>query len=73
MKLIFERSVPGHRCTVLPSCDVPYTKISPVRQKALKLPELTENEISRHYTALAGQVHGVNSGFYPLGSCTMKI
>jgi glycine dehydrogenase subunit 2 len=72
MKLIFERSVPGHRCTVLPSCDVPYTKISPVRQKALKLPELTENEISRHYTALAGQIHGVNSGFYPLGSCTMK-
>ena len=36
------------------------------------MPELTEGELARHYEALAQQVHGVNKGFYPLGSCTMK-
>jgi len=39
---------------------------------APKLPELNEQEISRHYTELNKRVHGVNCGFYPLGSCTMK-
>ena len=38
----------------------------------MPLPELSETEISRHYTALAKRAHGVNNGFYPLGSCTMK-
>ena len=33
---------------------------------------MSENEISRHYTELAKRSHGVNDGFYPLGSCTMK-
>jgi glycine dehydrogenase subunit 2 len=42
------------------------------RGQALRLPELTEGEISRHYTALENEVFGVNSGYYPLGSCTMK-
>ena len=42
------------------------------RKSALPLPELSETEISRHYTALANRAHGVNNGFYPLGSCTMK-
>ena len=35
-------------------------------------PELSETDISRHYTELSKRVHGVNDGFYPLGSCTMK-
>ena len=72
MKTLFERSVPGSHCTVLPACDVPVLKPSDTREKALRLPELSETDISRHYTALAKQTFGVNDGFYPLGSCTMK-
>ncbi|MBQ7993014.1 MAG: aminomethyl-transferring glycine dehydrogenase subunit GcvPB [Solobacterium sp.] len=72
MKTLFERSVPGRHCTVLPACDVPVLKPSETREKALRLPELSETDISRHYTALAKQTFGVNDGFYPLGSCTMK-
>ena len=37
-----------------------------------RLPQVSENELTRHYTALCKQIHGVNDGFYPLGSCTMK-
>lgn len=73
MKLIFERSVPGRRCTILPECDVPaVVPGGKKREKALHLPEVSENDISRHYTELAKETHGVNDGFYPLGSCTMK-
>lgn len=73
MKLIFERGKEGEGCTLLPPCGVPeYTLDAPGREKPLRLPQVSENEISRHYTELAGQVYGVNSGFYPLGSCTMK-
>lgn len=73
MKLIFERSVPGRRCTILPECDVPVVVLEgKKREKALHLPEVSENDISRHYTELAKETHGVNDGFYPLGSCTMK-
>lgn len=36
------------------------------------LPEVSELDIMRHYTALSNRNHGVDSGFYPLGSCTMK-
>ena len=42
------------------------------REQPLRLPQLSETEISRHYSALAKRAHGVNDGFYPLGSCTMK-
>ena len=73
MKLIFERGEEGQHCTILPACDVPEVALeAPKREKALHLPHVSENELSRHYTELAGQVHGVNNGFYPLGSCTMK-
>lgn len=73
MKLIFERSKEGRNLSILPSCDVPaYTAEMPLREKALHLPQVSENELSRHYTELAKQTHGVNDGFYPLGSCTMK-
>ncbi len=73
MKLIFERSVPGRGQTLLPRCDVPaYTLNAPSRAVAPRLPEISEIDMSRHYTALAKRAHGVNSGFYPLGSCTMK-
>ena len=72
MKLIFEKGTPGRHCHLLPDCDVPVHEIGIGRERKLNLPELSENEISRHYTGLAGRAHGVNNGFYPLGSCTMK-
>ena len=72
MELIFEKSTKGHKCTILSPCDVPEVEIKSKRNIALHLPELSENELSRHYTELAENAHGVNNGFYPLGSCTMK-
>ncbi len=72
MKLLFERSVAGRGCAVLPECDVPAVLPAETREKPLHLPELSETDISRHYTELAKQTFGVNDGFYPLGSCTMK-
>lgn len=73
MKLVFERSVSGRGTRYLPDCDVPKrTDTLPLRKKPLRLPSLPETEVDRHYTELAGQTHGVNDGFYPLGSCTMK-
>ena len=74
MKLIFEKSVPGRRCTILPACDVESVSLpaSLRRETRPLLPEMSETDISRHYTELCKQVHGVNCGFYPLGSCTMK-
>ena len=72
MKLIFEKSVPGRHSSLLPACDVPAFDLPETRQEPLELPELCENDVSRHYTQLCQRVHGVNCGFYPLGSCTMK-
>ena len=74
MKLIFEKSVPGRRCTILPACDVDAVSLPESLRRETKpdLPQLSETDISRHYTELCHQVHGVNCGFYPLGSCTMK-
>ncbi len=74
MKLIFEKSRPGHKVSVLPALDVEPVSLPEEleRKSPLRLPEMSETEISRHYKELADQVYGVNSGFYPLGSCTMK-
>jgi len=72
MKLIFEQGAPGHCLHLLPACDVPEYKLSTERTTALRLPHVSENELTRHYTALCKRIHGVNDGFYPLGSCTMK-
>jgi glycine dehydrogenase subunit 2 len=74
MKLIFEKSKTGLSCSVLPPCDVPEAPLSEqaARKKPARLPCLDENQISRHYSALSKRVFGVNDGFYPLGSCTMK-
>lgn len=73
-KLIFERGEEGQYQQILPACDVPvYTAgKETARSTPLPLPHLSENELSRHYSELAKKVHGVNDGFYPLGSCTMK-
>ena len=72
MKLIFEKGAPGQHLTLMPPCDVPEVTLSNPRTEPLDLPHVSETELTRHYTALAKRVHGVNDGFYPLGSCTMK-
>ncbi len=74
MKLIFEKSVKGRKCDILPKCDVEAVALPEglAREVAPRLPEMSETDVSRHYTELNKQVHGVNCGFYPLGSCTMK-
>lgn len=72
MKLIFEKGAPGQHLDLLPACDVPEIFLTQERQAPLSLPQVSETELTRHYTALAKRVHGVNDGFYPLGSCTMK-
>ena len=72
MKLIFELGVEGRGMTLMPECDVPEYQLPEERSEALHLPHVSENELTRHYTALCKRIHGVNDGFYPLGSCTMK-
>lgn len=74
MKLIFELGSEGRSLSILPECDVPEYSLPDemTRSEAPELPHVSENEVSRHYTALAQRTHGVNNGFYPLGSCTMK-
>ena len=74
MELIFEKSRVGHGCSLLPACDVPVAEIPAreARKKAPRFPQMAEIDISRHYTELMKRTHGVNDGFYPLGSCTMK-
>lgn len=73
MKLLFEQSTCGRGCDILGSCDVPLVQHKGMeRIKKLHLPQMAENDISRHYTKLAENTYGVNTGFYPLGSCTMK-
>ncbi|MCW1927133.1 aminomethyl-transferring glycine dehydrogenase subunit GcvPB [Bhargavaea beijingensis] len=76
--LIFEISKEGRIGYSLPELDVPETDLSGllpeglIRKEAAELPEVSELDIMRHYTALSTRNHGVDSGFYPLGSCTMK-
>ena len=72
MKLMFELGVEGRGMTLMPECDVPEYQLPEERSEALHLPHVSENELTRHYTALCKRIHGVNDGFYPLGSCTMK-
>lgn len=74
MKLLFEKSVPGRGCSILPKCDVPASDVPAELRRTipLNLPEMSETDVSRHYTELCHNAFGVNCGFYPLGSCTMK-
>lgn len=76
--LIFELSREGRIGYSLPVLDVPETNVEEfipsdyIRTEEPNLPEVSELDIMRHYTALSRRNHGVDSGFYPLGSCTMK-
>ena len=72
--LVFERSRSGRRAGRPPLPDLPGPELpdSLRRSRPPRLPELSEPELVRHFTALADRTFGVDTGFYPLGSCTMK-
>src|SRR5882757_1040502 len=75
---IYEKSKHGRRAAVLPDAGVPETPIDGLIPEGLRraqpprLPEATEPEIVRHYVNLSKRNFDLDSGFYPLGSCTMK-
>ena len=75
--LIFEKSSPGKKAYALPPLDVPEVDAAEllggaVRQDLGHMPEVSEIEIIRHFTRLSTWNYGVDTGLYPLGSCTMK-
>lgn len=74
MKLVFEKSISGRRAVQTGPGDVPTINIrsSLLRERAAELPELSELDVVRHFTELSRRNFGVDSNFYPLGSCTMK-
>ncbi|MCT4597949.1 MAG: aminomethyl-transferring glycine dehydrogenase subunit GcvPB [Vallitalea sp.] len=77
-KLIFEISKKGRLSYNLPECDVETVLIDDIipanylRDEDAKLPEVSEADVVRHYTLLSNKNYGVDTGLYPLGSCTMK-
>ena len=75
--VVFEIGEPGLRVAILPPLDVPQADPAVVfgdsaRSDDPMLPHATEGQLMRHYAHLAGRNFGVDTGFYPLGSCTMK-
>jgi len=76
--LIFDQSAAGRCAVSLPACDVPEVGVESLlpaemlRDKEPELPQLAEVDVVRHFTRLSTFNHGVDTGFYPLGSCTMK-
>jgi len=77
-KLIFEVSKAGRKAYSLPECDVPELELGSImpeemlRSSEVELPEVSEVDAVRHFTLLSNKNFGVDTGFYPLGSCTMK-
>ena len=71
--LIFELSSPGRKAITMPDSDVPHTDLPKefVREN-LPLPEVSEIDVVRHFVRLSQLNHSIDTGFYPLGSCTMK-
>jgi glycine cleavage system P protein (glycine dehydrogenase) subunit 2 len=74
VELLFEKSRPGRRAGRIPRYDLPPPDVpQELRRRRLPgLPEISEPELVRHFTALADRNFGIDTGFYPLGSCTMK-
>ncbi|MGB9757563.1 MAG: aminomethyl-transferring glycine dehydrogenase subunit GcvPB [Candidatus Bipolaricaulaceae bacterium] len=78
MPTIFDRGQKGRRALALPELSRPEEEILRAipagmrRKNPPRLPEVSQPELVRHYTALARLNYGVDTGFYPLGSCTMK-
>src|SRR5512135_3599768 len=75
-QLIFDKSHDGRLGWSLPAQDVPSAPVDLardlVRREISGFPELSENNLVRHYTRLSTWNYGVDTGMYPLGSCTMK-
>lgn len=76
-KLIFELSRPGRKGYELPADKFETDGLKEIpadllRSESLDLPEVSELDVVRHYTNLSNKNFGVDTGFYPLGSCTMK-
>jgi len=77
-KLIFELSREGRKAYSLPKCDVDTLPLEEMIPKdlmgtaPLDMPQVSEVDIVRHYTNLSSKNYSVDTGFYPLGSCTMK-
>jgi glycine dehydrogenase subunit 2 len=75
---IFERSVEGRRAAAPVKADVPEAPLDQLipakllRERPAELPEVSEPEIVRHYNRLSRRNFDLDTGFYPLGSCTMK-
>jgi glycine dehydrogenase subunit 2 len=74
VKLIFEKSQPGRHGGGPPGHDLPKVEVPEELRRAAppRLPELAEPELLRHFTELSTRNFGIDTGFYPLGSCTMK-
>ena len=74
MKLIYEKSVAGRTAYSLPHHDLPVPDVPEelCRAEPPRLPEIAEPDLVRHFTELTTRNFGVDTGFYPLGSCTMK-
>lgn len=77
-ELIFNISKPGRKAYSLPESDVTAKSVESLipqeylRSDSAELPEVSEPDVIRHFTLLSNMNHGVDTGFYPLGSCTMK-
>jgi glycine dehydrogenase subunit 2 len=73
-KLSFDRSKPGRKGVILPELDVPAAALPEDRllRNQLRLPEMSQNEIIRYFVGLSRLNYSIDTGFYPLGSCTMK-
>jgi glycine dehydrogenase subunit 2 len=77
-KLIFEKGAPGRGAAHMPVLDIPAKPLESLipaeflREEPAPLPEVSEIEVVRHYTHLSQRNFGIDAGFYPLGSCTMK-
>jgi glycine dehydrogenase subunit 2 len=74
MKLVYEKSRPGRQGASLPRHGLPAAEVPQElqRREPPRLPEIAEFELVRHFTALSTRNFGIDTGFYPLGSCTMK-
>jgi len=74
VKLIYEKSHSGRRAGRAPQTGLPVPDVPPElrRSEPPRLPEIAEPDLLRHFTELSTRNFGIDTGFYPLGSCTMK-
>jgi glycine dehydrogenase subunit 2 len=73
-RVSFDRSVPGRKAVEVPAWDGQPSPLPPdgLLRQSVRLPEMSQGALVRYYTALSGRNFGIDSGTYPLGSCTMK-